>query len=163
MATRPLVDLPVEGQLPLLTGATGWLNSPPLTTADLRGKVVLINFWTYTCINWIRTLPYMRAWAETYAGHGLVVIGVHTPEFDIEHDLDNLRRAVKDLRVDYPIAIDNDYAIWDAFGNRYWPAFYFVDGDGQIRHHRFGEGKVQAIRRDPSTTAYRGRYQRHRP
>jgi thiol-disulfide isomerase/thioredoxin len=135
---RPVVDLPVEGQLPSLAGATGWLNSPPLTAAGLRGRVVLANFWTYTCINWLRTLPYLRAWAGKY--QGLVVIGVHTPEFDVEHDLDNVRRAATDLRVDFPVAIDNDYAIWTAFDNHYWPAFYFVDGQGQIRHHRFGEG-----------------------
>ena len=132
--------LPVEGQLPGFDGATGWLNSPPLTAAKLRGHVVLVDFWTYTCINWLRTLPYVRAWADRYRDHGLVVIGVHTPEFDVEHDLDNVRRAVKDLRFDHPVAIDNDYAIWDAFGNRYWPALYFVDAQGQIRHHRFGEG-----------------------
>ena len=141
--TRPVVDLPVEGQLPSLAGATGWLNSPPLTAAGLRGRVVLVNFWTYTCINWLRQLPYVRAWAEKYKQHGLVVIGVHTPEFDFEHDLDNVRRAVTDLRVDYPVAIDNDYAIWNAFDNHYWPALYFVDAQGQIRHHRFGEGGYQ--------------------
>jgi thiol-disulfide isomerase/thioredoxin len=141
--TRPVVDLSVEGSLPSLSGATGWLNSPPLTAADLGGHVVLVNFWTYTCINWLRQLPYVRAWAERYKGHGLVVIGVHTPEFDVEHDLDNLRRAAKDLRVDHPIAVDNDYAIWDAFNNHYWPALYFVDAQGQIRHHRFGEGDYE--------------------
>jgi thiol-disulfide isomerase/thioredoxin len=141
--TRPAVDLPVEGQLPSLSGATGWLNSPPLTAAELRGRVVLVNFWTYTCINWLRQLPYVRAWAEKYQGDGLVVLGVHTPEFDVERDLDNVRRAVKDLRVDYPVVIDNDYVIWDAFGNRYWPALYFVDAQGRIRHHRFGEGDYE--------------------
>jgi thiol-disulfide isomerase/thioredoxin len=141
--TRLVVDLPIEGELPSLAGATGWLNSAPLTPRDLRGKVVLVDFWTYTCINWLRTLPYVRAWAERYKQHGLVVIGVHTPEFDFEHDLDNVRRAAKDLRVDYPIAIDNDYAIWDAFDNRYWPALYFVDAHGHIRHHRFGEGDYE--------------------
>jgi thiol-disulfide isomerase/thioredoxin len=138
--TGPAVHLPVEGQLPSLAGATGWLNSPPLTAAGLRGRVVLVNFWTYTCINWLRQLPYVRAWAERYQDDGMDVLGVHTPEFDVERDLDNVRRAVKDLRVDYPVVIDNDYAIWDAFGNRYWPALYFVDAQGQIRHHRFGEG-----------------------
>jgi thiol-disulfide isomerase/thioredoxin len=142
-APRLVVDLPAEGRLPSLSGATGWLNSPPLTAAGLRGSVVLVDFWTYTCINWLRTLPYLRAWADKYRDRGLVVIGVHTPEFDVEHDLDNVRRAATDLRVDYPIAIDNDYAIWDAFGNRYWPALYFADGQGQIRHHRFGEGDYQ--------------------
>src|SRR5215469_5646269 len=107
--------LPVEGELPALDGATGWLNSPPLGAADLAGKVVLVDFWTYTCINWLRTLPYVRAWAGKYAPHGLVVIGVHTPEFEFEHDADNVRRAVQDMRVSYPVAIDNDYAVWGAF------------------------------------------------
>jgi thiol-disulfide isomerase/thioredoxin len=133
-------QLPIEGRMPSLDGATGWLNSPPLTAAGLRGKVVLVDFWTYTCINWLRTLPYLRAWAERYQDHGLVVIGVHTPEFDFEHDLDNVRREAKRLRVGYPIAVDSDYAIWDAFDNHYWPALYVVDAQGQIRHHRFGEG-----------------------
>ena len=142
-ATHPAAELPVEGHLPSLDGATGWVNSPPLTAADLRGRVVLVNFWTYTCINWLRTLPYLRAWADRYTDHGLVVIGVHTPEFDFEHDLDNVRRAVTDLGVDYPVATDNDYAIWTAFDNHYWPALYFVDAQGQIRHHRFGEGDYQ--------------------
>jgi thiol-disulfide isomerase/thioredoxin len=139
--THPaVVQLPVEGSLPSLAGATQWLNSPPLTPAALRGKVVLVDFWTYTCINWLRTLPYLRAWAERYQQHGLVVLGVHTPEFDVEHDLDNVRRAVKDLRVHYPVAVDNDYTIWSAFDNHYWPALYLVDAQGKIRHHRFGEG-----------------------
>jgi len=142
-ATHPAAQLPVEGHLPGFDGATGWLNSPPLTTAELRGRVVLVNFWTYTCINWLRTLPYVRAWADRYTDHGLVVIGVHTPEFDFEHDLDNVRRAVKDLGVDYPVVTDNDYAIWTAFDNHYWPASYFVDAQGQIRHHRFGEGDYE--------------------
>ncbi len=137
------VQLPVEGSMPSLAGATEWLNSPPLTAAGLRGSVVLVEFWTYTCINWLRTLPYVRAWAEHYQDRGLVVIGVHTPEFDFEHDLDNVRRAVKDLRVDYPVAVDNDYAIWSAFDNHYWPALYFVDAQGQIRHHQFGEGRYE--------------------
>jgi thiol-disulfide isomerase/thioredoxin len=136
-------QLPVEGRIPSLDSATGWLNSPPLTASDLRGHVVLVDFWTYTCINWLRTLPYLRAWAERYQDHGLVLIGVHTPEFDFEHDLDNVRRAAEDLRVTYPIAIDNDYAIWSAFDNHYWPALYFVDAQGQIRHHRFGEGDYE--------------------
>jgi thiol-disulfide isomerase/thioredoxin len=137
------VQLPVEGSLPSLAGATEWLNSPPLTPAGLRGRVVLVDFWTYTCINWLRTLPYLRAWAAKYRDHGLVVLGVHTPEFDVEHDLDNVRRAVKDLRVDYPVAVDNDYAIWTAFDNHYWPALYVVDARGQVRHHQFGEGGYQ--------------------
>jgi thiol-disulfide isomerase/thioredoxin len=130
--------------LPSLAGATQWLNSQPLTPAGLRGRVVLVDFWTYTCINWLRTLPYRRAWADTYRDHGLVVLGVHTPEFDVEHDLDNVRRAVKDLGVDYPVAVDNDYAIWTAFDNHYWPALYLVDASGQIRHHQFGEGGYEA-------------------
>ena len=142
-ATHPAAQLPVEGHLPGFDGATGWLNSPPLTAAELRGRVVLVNFWTYTCINWLRTLPYVRAWADRYTDQGLTVLGVHTPEFDFEHDLDNVRRQVKDLRVDYPVATDNDYAIWTAFDNHYWPALYFVDAQGQLRHHRFGEGDYE--------------------
>ena len=141
--THPAALLPVEGRMPSLDSATEWVNSPPLTASDLRGHVVLINFWTYTCINWLRTLPYIRAWADKYRDQGLFVIGVHTPEFDVEHDLDNVRRATKDLRIDYPVAIDNDYAIWTAFDNHYWPVFYFVDAQGQIRHHRFGEGDYE--------------------
>jgi thiol-disulfide isomerase/thioredoxin len=137
------VQLPIEGELPSLGAATGWLNSPPLTAAGLRGKVVLIDFWTYTCINWLRTLPYVRAWAEKYKDQGLVVIGVHSPEFAFEHNVANVRRAAKDMRVDYPIAIDNDYAIWRAFKNEYWPALYFVDAQGHIRHHYFGEGEYE--------------------
>jgi thiol-disulfide isomerase/thioredoxin len=142
-ATHPAAQLPVEGHLPGFDGATGWVNSPPLTAAELRGRVVLVNFWTYTCINWLRTLPYVRAWADRYADHGLTVIGVHTPEFDFEHDLANVRQQVKDLGVDYPVAIDNDYAVWTAFDNHYWPACYFVDAQGQLRHHRFGEGDYE--------------------
>ena len=144
--TRPSPEtapLPVEGHLPGFDGATGWVNSEPLTAAGLRGRVVLVDFWTYTCINWLRTLPYVRAWAHKYQDRGLVVVGVHTPEFGFEHDLDNVRRAVKDLGVEFPVVVDNDYAIWDAFGNRYWPALYFVDAQGQIRHHRFGEGDYE--------------------
>jgi thiol-disulfide isomerase/thioredoxin len=129
--------------MPSLGGATAWLNSPPLSAADLRGKVVLVDFWTYTCVNWLRTLPYIRAWAEKYREHGVVVIGVHTPEFPFEHDLENVRRAVQDMRVEYPIAIDNDYAIWDAFNNLYWPALYLVDAQGRIRAHQFGEGAYE--------------------
>ena len=135
--------LPVEGELPSFGGATGWLNSPPLTPAGLRGKVVLAGFWTYTCINWLRQLPYLRAWAGKYAGHGLVVIGVHTPEFAFEHHPGNVRRAVRERRIDYPVAIDNDYAVWTAFANHYWPALYFADPQGRIRHHHFGEGEYQ--------------------
>ena len=134
------VRLPVEGALPSLAGATGWLNALPLTPESLHGKVVLVDFWTYTCINWQRSLPYVRAWAEKYKEQGLVVIGVHTPEFRFEHNVDNVRTAVKALRVDYPVAIDSDYAIWRAFGNQYWPALYVVDAQGHIRHRQFGEG-----------------------
>jgi thiol-disulfide isomerase/thioredoxin len=139
--TPPAIRLPVEGELPSFSGATAWLNSPPLTAAGLRGKVVLVDVWTYTCINWLRTLPYVRAWAEKYKNQGLVVIGVHSPEFAFEKDLDNVRRAAKDMRVDYPIAIDNDFAIWRALNNEYWPALYLVDAQGRIRHHQFGEGE----------------------
>ena len=147
---RAQPGLPIEGEMPSLESATTWLNSPPLTAAGLRGKVVLINFWTYTCINWLRSLPYVRAWASKYGEHGLRVIGVHTPEFSFEKDLDNVRRAAADLNVRYPIAVDNDYALWRAFDNHYWPALYLVDVQGRIRHHRFGEGEYarseQAIR-----------------
>jgi thiol-disulfide isomerase/thioredoxin len=137
------VPLPIEGEMPSLGGATAWLNSPPRAAADLRGNVVLIDFWTYTCVNWLRTLPYVRAWAEKYTEHGVVVIGVHTPEFSFEHDIENVRRAAKDMQVAYPIAIDNDYAIWDAFDNHYWPALYLVDAQGRIRAHQFGEGAYE--------------------
>jgi thiol-disulfide isomerase/thioredoxin len=135
------LPLPVEGEFPSLASATEWLNSAPLTPAGLRGKVVLIDFWTYTCINWIRTLPYVRAWADKYREQGLVVIGVHSPEFPFEKDGDNVRRAVKAMDVGYPVAIDSDHAIWRAFNNQYWPALYFVDAKGHIRHHVFGEGE----------------------
>jgi thiol-disulfide isomerase/thioredoxin len=133
-------DLPIEGHLPGFDDATGWLNSPPLTAADLRGKVVLTDFWTYTCINWLRTLGYVRAWAEKYEDQGLVVVGVHTPEFPFERDVDNVLQAANDLRVEYPIALDSDYGVWRAFANHYWPAVYIADAEGRIRHHQFGEG-----------------------
>jgi len=136
-------ELPIEGVVPSLGGATEWLNSPPLTGAGLRGKVALIEFWTYTCINWLRTLPYVRAWATKYADRGLVVIGVHSPEFAFEKNVDNVRRAAKDLRIHYPIAIDSEHRIWRAFENDYWPALYFVDAQGRIRHHHFGEGEYE--------------------
>ena len=139
--TSQAAQLPIEGEFPSLGGATGWLNSPPLTAEGLRGKVVLVQVWTYSCINWLRTLPYVRAWAEKYRDQGLVVIGVHTPEFGFEHNLDNVRLAAKDMQVAYPIALDNDYAIWRAFNNNYWPALYFIDAKGHIRHHQFGEGQ----------------------
>jgi cytochrome c biogenesis protein CcdA/thiol-disulfide isomerase/thioredoxin len=133
-------DLPVEGTMPPLSGATLWLNSPPLTREQLRGKVVLVDFWTYSCINCLRALPYVKAWAAKYGPHGLVVIGVHAPEFAFEKNEANVRRAVKDLGITYPVALDNDYAIWQAFQNQYWPAHYFIDAQGRIRHHHFGEG-----------------------
>jgi thiol-disulfide isomerase/thioredoxin len=133
-------ELPVESRLPSFDGATGWLNSAALTPAELRGKVVLVNFWTYTCINWLRQLPYVRAWAEKYRDQGLVVLGVHTPEFSFERDIHNVRRAVESMGITYPVVLDSDYAIWEAFANHYWPALYFVDATGHIRHHRFGEG-----------------------
>jgi cytochrome c biogenesis protein CcdA/thiol-disulfide isomerase/thioredoxin len=142
-ATQASDALPVEGALPSLSGATEWLNSPPLTPEGLRGKVVLIDFWTYSCINCLRAIPYVRAWAEKYKDQGLVVIGVHSPEFAFEKNVDNVRRAVRDLKIDYPVAIDNAYAIWRAFGNQYWPAHYFIDAEGRIRHHHFGEGDYE--------------------
>jgi hypothetical protein len=137
---RTRLDLAVEGHLPSLEGATEWINSPPLTPAGLRGNVALFDFCTYTCINWIRTLPYIRAWADRYHDHGLVMVGVHTPEFSFEKDLENVREALQQMRVTYPVAVDSDHAIWEAFANQYWPALYFVDAEGRIRHHRFGEG-----------------------
>ncbi|HQQ69819.1 MAG TPA: thioredoxin family protein, partial [Alicycliphilus sp.] len=132
--------LPDEGAAPSLDGATQWLNSAPLTAAQLRGKVVLVDFWTYSCINCLRTLPYVKAWAEKYRDQGLVVVGVHAPEFAFERKPSNVEKAVKDLGIAYPVALDNQYAIWRAFGNRYWPAHYFIDAKGHIRHHHFGEG-----------------------
>jgi thiol-disulfide isomerase/thioredoxin len=141
MATT--VQLPIEGRLPSLEGATGWVNSEQLTPADLRGRPVLVEFWTFTCINWLRTLPYVRGWFEKYRGDGLVVLGVHTPEFDVERDTERVRQAAQKMRIDYPIAVDSDYRIWRAFDNNYWPALYFADADGQIRHHRFGEGEYE--------------------
>ena len=146
-STRHVVDLPIEGHLPGFDGATGWLNSPRLAAADLLGKVVLVDFWTYTCINWLRTLGYVRAWAEKYVDQGLVVVGVHTPEFPFEQDADNVRQAAKDLRVGYPIALDSDYAVWRAFDNHYWPAVYIADAEGRIQYHHFGEGGYEECER----------------
>jgi thiol-disulfide isomerase/thioredoxin len=140
---HPVAQSPIEDELLALGSATTWLNSQPLTAAGLRGKVVLIDFWTYTCINWLRTLPYVRAWAEKYKELGLVVIGVHTPEFAFEHDINNVRLAAQDMQVNYPITIDNDYTIWRAFENHYWPAIYLLDAQGRIRHHQFGEGEYE--------------------
>ena len=138
-------------ELAALGRAAEWLNSPRLTPSSLAGKVVLVDFCTYTCINWLRTLPYVRAWAQKYR-QGLVVIGVHTPEFTFESDIDNVRRALQQMRIDYPIAIDNDYAIWRAFKNQYWPALYFVDARGQIREHQFGEGEYLPLGEDHFAT-----------
>jgi cytochrome c biogenesis protein CcdA/thiol-disulfide isomerase/thioredoxin len=139
-AAKPSGELPVEGQIPSFAGATLWLNSPPLTPEALRGKVVMVDFWTYSCINCLRALPYVESWYEKYKDHGLVVIGVHAPEFAFEKDPANVRRAVADLKITYPVALDNDYAIWQAFNNQYWPAHYFIDATGRIRGHHFGEG-----------------------
>ena len=136
----PAGQIASQTELASLERANEWLNSPPLTASALRGKVVLIDFWTYTCINWLRQLPYVRAWAEKYRDQGLVVIGVHTPEFAFEKNIDNVRLALQDMGLAFPIAIDNDYVIWRAFKNQYWPALYFVDAQGRIRHHYFGEG-----------------------
>jgi thiol-disulfide isomerase/thioredoxin len=138
--TASTTQLAVEGNMPPLDGATAWINSQPLKADELRGKVVLIEFWTYTCINWRRQLPYVRARADKYRDKGLVVIGVHSPEFAFEKNIDNVRRATKEIRVQYPVAVDSDHAIWRAFENEYWPALYFVDTQGRIRHHQFGEG-----------------------
>ncbi|MGO4175964.1 cytochrome c biogenesis protein DipZ [Bosea sp. TAF32] len=143
MAAKPSgaeTELPVEGALPSLAGATAWLNGPPLTAESLKGKVALIDFWTYSCINCLRAIPYVRAWAEKYKGQGLVVIGVHSPEFAFAKRIDNVKQASADLQIGYLVAVDNDYAIWRAFKNRYWPAHYFIDAQGRIRHHHFGEG-----------------------
>jgi len=126
-------------ELDSLQSATAWLNTPRLSAADLRGRVVAVQFWTFTCINWLRTLPYVRAWSRKYHDAGLVMIGVHAPEFTFEHDLENVRREVKALGVDYPVAVDNDFAIWRGFRNQYWPALYLIDGNGRVQHHRFGE------------------------
>jgi thiol-disulfide isomerase/thioredoxin len=133
--------------MPTLDAASGWLNSEPLGPAELRGHVVVVDFWTFTCINWLRTEPYVRAWAETYRDDGLVVIGVHTPELSFEHDRERVRRQVEERAIRYPVALDNDYAIWSAFDNHYWPALYFVDRDGVIRDHHFGEGRYEESER----------------
>jgi thiol-disulfide isomerase/thioredoxin len=132
---------------PGFAGTTGWLNSAALETADLEGRVVLVNFWTFTCINWLRQEPYVRAWSRAYRGDGLVVVGVHTPEFSFEHEVDRVRRAVEVRGIDYPVALDNDYEIWKAFSNHYWPALYFVDRDGVIRDEHFGEGRYEESER----------------
>jgi thiol-disulfide isomerase/thioredoxin len=141
--TTRAAQLPVEGTLASFSGATTWLNSQPLTPEGLRGKVVLVDFWTYTCINWQRTHPYVRAWAAKYKDQGLVVIGVHTPEFEFEKNLDNIRPAMKMFDVEYPVAVDSNYGVWNAFDNHYWPAVYLADANGKIRYHQFGEGEYE--------------------
>jgi thiol-disulfide isomerase/thioredoxin len=140
-------DISLEGGFPSLAGATGWLNSQPLTPAGLAGKVVLVDFWTYTCINWLRTAPYVRAWSQACRDDGLIVIGVHTPEFSIEHEIDRVREATKERGIDYPVALDNHYAVWSAFDNHYWPALYFLDAQGMIRDRHFGEGRYEQSER----------------
>src|SRR5262249_31272027 len=132
-----------QSELASLERADAWLNSPPLTAPALRGKVVLVDFWTYTCINWLRTLPYVRAWHEKYRNHGLVVVGVHAPEFAFEKNIDNVRGSVQQMRIDYPVAVDSEHVIWRAFRNQYWPALYFIDAQGRARHHQFGEGAYE--------------------
>ena len=146
-AATPKPALPVLGPFPSLAGAAAWLNSPPLTPAALKGKVVLIDFWTYSCINCLRAIPYVRAWWQKYKDDGLVVIGVHSPEFAFEHDIDNVKKAVTNLKITYPVAIDNDFTIWRAFDNEYWPAHYFIDAKGRIRHEHFGEGNYDESER----------------
>ena len=139
--------LPMEGYMPFFHGASGWLNSQPLSDDAFRGKVVLVDFWTYSCINWRRSLPYVRAWAKKYRKHGLIVVGVHSPEFQFERDIENVRRAAQTMMIDYPVAIDNDYAVWRAFNNEFWPALYIADKNGRIRHHQFGEGGYEQSER----------------
>src|SRR5277367_4343489 len=156
------VSLFSEGSMPSLDGATGWLNSQPLKRADLRGKVTLIDFWTYSCINWRRTLPYLRAWSKKYRGDEFALVGVHSPEFQFERNVDNVRQAAAEMTIDYPIAIDNEYAIWRAFSNDVWPALYFVGKDGHIRDHMFGEGEyarsehvIQALLREAGVSSFK--------
>jgi len=139
--------LPVERVAPKLDGATAWLNSPPLNSVALRGKVVLVDFWTYSCVNCLRALPHVKAWADKYRDQGLVVVGVHTPEFDFEKDVANVRRAVGELGINYPVAVDSDFRVWRAFDNQFWPAHYFIDAQGRIRHHHYGEGNYEASER----------------
>jgi thiol-disulfide isomerase/thioredoxin len=146
-STKSAAPSSVGKELSSVDGATEWLNSQPLTAAGLRGKVVLVNFWNYTCINWLRQVPYVRAWAEKYRDQGLVVIGVHAPEFAFEKEIAGVRRAVKDRTIGYPIVIDNEHAIWRAFGNEYWPALYFIDSNGRVRHRQFGEGEYERSER----------------
>ena len=155
----PIGPFASQNELASLERANEWLNSPPLTPEALRGKVVLVNFWTYTCINWRRQLPYVRAWAEKYKDQGLVVIGVHAPEFEFEKNIANIRWAVNDMKIDYPVAVDNNHTIWRAFRNQAWPALYFIDAQGRVRHHFFGEGSyeqsemvIQALLREAGAT-----------
>lgn len=136
----PFSRLPDEGPIPSFDGGIQWLNSSPITTESLRGKVVLVEFWTYSCINCLHTLPYVKAWAEKYSKQGLVVVGIHTPEFPFEGELGNVKKAISDLGIKHPVVLDNNYTIWRSFQNRYWPAHYFVDARGRIRYHHFGEG-----------------------
>jgi thiol-disulfide isomerase/thioredoxin len=136
-----------EGHIPPLDGATDWLNSDPLSPADLRDHVVLVNFWTLTCINWLRQEPYVRAWSQAYRDDGLIVIGVHTPEFSFEREIDRVRHATKERGIDYPVVLDSEYEIWNAFDNHYWPALYFADADGVIRDQHFGEGRYEQSER----------------
>src|SRR4051812_14723028 len=143
----PPQPLRSEGHIPPLEGVTGWLNSEPLDSVELRGHVVLVNFWTLTCIYWLRQEPYVRAWSHAYRDDGLIVVGVHTPEFPFEHDIDGVRRATEERAIDYPVALDNDYEVWSAFANHYWPALYFVDADGVIRDQHFGEGRYEQSER----------------
>jgi len=153
--------LPVLGNLPGFDAATGWLNSDPLTPEALRGGVVLVQFWTYTCINWLRTLPYVRAWSEKYGAHGLTLVGAHTPEFDFERDVDNIVEAARDMRVTWPIAVDSNYGVWRTFANHFWPALYLADAEGRIRYTHFGEGEyamtemsIQALLADAGGTGF---------
>jgi thiol-disulfide isomerase/thioredoxin len=147
MSLRDILKSGDERRAPSLDGATAWLNSDPLTPAALHGHVVAYDFWTYTCVNWLRTLPYLRAWADRYREHGLIVVGIHTPEFIFEHELGNVQEALVVHRIGYPVPMDNDYAIWRAFDNHYWPALYLADADGVIRHHQFGEGGYEQAER----------------
>lgn len=140
LGRRAAGGLPVEGRAPELAGLTGWASGEPMTLASLRGRVVLLDFWTFSCINCLRTLPHVQAWHETYGGRGLTMLGVHTPEFSFERDEAAVRRAIARHGLTYPVALDNDYAAWKAYGNRYWPAHYFIDAEGNIRAHHFGEG-----------------------
>src|SRR5690349_19221215 len=152
MGKRRTVGLPISTEavvtrIPSLDGATAWINSEPLDPAALRGRVVLVNFWTWTCINWLRQEPYVRAWSRAYRDDGLLVLGVHTPEFSFEHEIDHVRQAVREREIDYPVVLDNDYEIWQAFDNHAWPALFFIDRDGIVRDHHYGEGQYEQSER----------------